>query len=122
MKKLFGFLVIVTTAFLCLEVGVKAIGRSNSIKTTGSQVLTATAYKDKDCHSGTIIHSYVSSMEASTIVLSVAYIEVNGSKKIEKKGYTIGNTNPIAYSGAKQKKVHSRAECSAGPVDANTEK
>lgn len=115
MKKICYFWGIVATVFLCMGIGAKAIGRYDSLTTTGTQVLTATAYNDSQCHSGSIIHSYTSGTE---IVLSNAYIEVNGSKKVQKKDYKIGNDNPIVHSGVKKKKVHTYAKCSAGKVEA----
>ncbi len=116
MKKVYGFFGIVLTVFLCLGVGAKAIGQSDSMITTGSQVLTATAYNDSQCHSGTIIHSYTS---GTAIKLLEAYIAVNGSKKVNKKDYMIGNSNPLTHGGAQKKSVHTYAKCSAGAVDAS---
>jgi len=102
MKKVYGFFVIVSMAILCLGVGVKAIGKCDSLVVTGSQVLTATAYNDTKCFSGSIRFSYTNSLENVEINLSDAYIEVNGKKKVKspKNGYTIGKNNPLTYEGS----------------------
>jgi len=121
MKKIYGFFVIVATLFLFMGIGAKAIGKYDSIITTGTQVLTATAYNDSKCHSGSIRHSYSSSLQNAEITLEEAYIKVGGSMKVKKKDYKIGNNNPIEHSGSKKKSVRAYAKCSAGKVDASVD-